>query len=90
MNEENEKEEKYKSGALWKTRQELFGYDNDDKGVIIPPETYVLLLKYYTDITQKHDMISVFYDKKIVYLEEDVGHVFDLDPSKIENGNKKS
>jgi hypothetical protein len=70
---------KYKSGALWKTRKELFGYDKKQKPFIIPPDAFVLLLEHFPNNTMS-DFVVVLFDNDIVALEVDVGHDFNLTP----------
>jgi hypothetical protein len=74
---------KYEPGALWKTREELFGYDEKNKPFIIPPENFVLLLEHFPNNTMK-DFVIVLFDNNVIILETDIGHSFDLTPERLE------
>jgi len=66
----------YSPGSIWKTRKELFGLDEKNKRVIIPYKSYVFLVKHFVE----NDEVIVLFEKKTIYLKEDIGHVFDLEP----------
>lgn len=71
---------KYEPGALWKTRKELFGYNEKNIPFIIPPDAFVLLLEHFPNYNIQ-DFVIVLFDNDTIYLETDIGHDFNLNPT---------